>query len=91
MELSERDRAILDFEASWWTEPSSKKDAIQARLSLSPTRYYRLLAALVDTPEAAAYRPLVVHRLRRSRADRRRDRFEGRPVTRPPTGERPLP
>ncbi|MGI8753621.1 MAG: DUF3263 domain-containing protein [Acidimicrobiales bacterium] len=89
MELSDRDRAILDFEGSWWTEPSSKKDAIRATLALSPTRYYRILGVLVDTPEAAAYRPLVVHRLRRLRAHRRRGRFEGRPVTGPPTGERP--
>lgn len=90
MELSDRDRAILDFEGSWWTEPSSKKDAIRARLALSPTRYYRILGVLVDTPEAAAYRPLVVHRLRQVRARRRQERFEGRPVTGPPTGERPL-
>lgn len=89
MELSDRDRAILDFEGSWWTEPSSKKDAIRAKLTLSPTRYYRILADLVETPEAAAYRPLVVHRHRQLRAQRRREQFEGRPVTGPPTGERP--
>ena len=90
MELSDRDRAILDFEGSWWHEPSSKKDAIRTTLALSPTRYYHLLGVLVDTPEAAAYRPLVVHRLRRLRARRRRERFEGGPVTGPPTGERPV-
>ncbi len=89
MELSDRDRAILDFEGSWWTAPSSKKDAIRANLALSPTRYYRILGVLVDTPEAAAYQPLVVHRLRRLRGLRRREQFEGRPVTGPPTGERP--
>jgi hypothetical protein len=75
--LTDRDRAILDFERSWWLLPSSKGAAIRARLDVSPTRYYRLLNALVDDPDAAAYDPLVVHRLRRSRRQRRRARFEG--------------
>ncbi|MDQ6837411.1 MAG: DUF3263 domain-containing protein [Actinomycetota bacterium] len=90
MELSDRDRAILDFEGSWWTEPGPKKDAIRSYLALSSTRYYRILGVLAETPEAAAYQPLVVHRLRRLQARRRRERFEGRPVSGPPTGERPL-
>jgi hypothetical protein len=81
MAFSERDRAILDFERSWWAEPGPKVAAIRRRLDLSPTRYYRLLAALVDSPEAAAYDPLVVRRLRRLRSSRRRARLEGRPAT----------
>ncbi|MDQ6783971.1 MAG: DUF3263 domain-containing protein [Actinomycetota bacterium] len=90
MELSDRDRAILDFEGSWWTEQGSKRDAIRTTLALSSTRYYRLLGTLVDSPEAVAYQPLVVLRLRRVRALRRRERIEGRPATGRPTGERPV-
>jgi hypothetical protein len=78
MGLSERDQAILDFERSWWTEPGSKEDAIRARFALSAGRYYQLLSGLLDSPEAQAYDPLVVRRLRRSREDRRRARYEGR-------------
>lgn len=77
MALSDRDRAILDFEREWWTLGSSKEAAIRARFALSPTRYYQLLAALIDTEEALAYDPLLVRRLRRMREQRRRARFEG--------------
>lgn len=78
MALSERDRAILDFERSWWTEAGSKEGAIRRHFSLSATRYYQLLAALVDSDDADRYDPLVVRRLRRGRDRRRRARFEGR-------------
>ncbi len=78
MGLSERDRAILDLERTWWTEPGTKQDAIRSQLSLSPTRYYQVLDGLLDTADAEAYDPLVVRRLRRLRGLRRRARFEGR-------------
>jgi hypothetical protein len=76
--LTDRDRAILDFERGWWLFPSSKGAAIRAHLDLSPTRYYQLLNLLLDDPAAAAHDPLVVHRLRRARLHRRRARIEGR-------------
>lgn len=78
MALSERERAILDYERSWWQEPGPKEVVIRERLSLSPTRYYRLLGSLMNSDEALAYDPLVILRLRRERAKRRRERFEGR-------------
>ena len=78
--LSDRDRAILDFERGWWQLPSTKGDAIRARLDLSPTRYYELLNQILDDPAAAAYDPLVVRRLRRARFERRRARVEGGPT-----------
>ncbi len=77
MPLTDRDRAILDFERTWWSEPGSKRAAIQARIGLSPARYYALLADLIGSPEAAAYDPLVVRRLRKLRSSRRRARIEG--------------
>jgi hypothetical protein len=80
MELTERDRAILDFERTWWTEGGSKELAIREHFELSATRYYQLLGELMDSPEALAYDPLVVRRLRRVRDRRRRARFEGRPA-----------
>lgn len=76
MRLSERDRALLDFEGSWWTRPGPKGAAIRDRLGLSPTRYYQLLAGLADSAEAEAYAPLVVRRVRRDRDRRRRARYE---------------
>jgi hypothetical protein len=84
MALSERDRSILDFERTWWTEPGPKEVAIRTHFALSPTTYYRALAELLDSPDAIAYDPLVVRRLRRLRDLRRRTRFEGRSTGEPP-------
>jgi hypothetical protein len=78
--LDERERAILDFERTWWTESGVKEPAIRARFELSATRYYQLLAELIDRDDALAYDPLVVRRLRRTRDRRRRARYEGRPL-----------
>lgn len=85
MPLSERDRAVLDLERSWWTLDGSKEDAIRTRLDLSPTRYYQVLNGLLESPEATAYDPLVVYRLRRRRDRRRRARYEGRTAGGPPS------
>ena len=78
MLLTDRDRAILDFERSWWSEPGKKELAIRERLDLSTTRYYEILRHLVDVPEAYDYDPLTVMRVRRQRDRRRRERLEGR-------------
>ena len=72
--LSERDRAILDFERRWWRHAGSKEQAIRDRFSISPTRYYQLLNRLLDDPAALAYDPVLVKRLRRLRASRSRAR-----------------
>jgi hypothetical protein len=76
--LTDRDRAILDFERCWWMLEAPKSAGIREQLHLSPTRYYQLLNALLDDPDALAYDPLVVRRLRRMRLQRRRARFVGR-------------
>jgi hypothetical protein len=77
--LTERERAILDFERQWWTTTAGPKEpAIRAELDLSSARYYEILNALLDLPAAMDYDPLVIRRRRRSRDERRRQRFEGR-------------
>ena len=78
MGLSERDAAILDLERTAWTLPGRKEDLVRERVGLAPTTYRKLLAALLDDPEALAYDPLLVRRLRRARDERRRARYEGR-------------
>jgi hypothetical protein len=80
-ELTPADRSILDFERDWWQSPGPKGDAIRARLEMSPSAYYRRLDALIDRPEVLDLDPLLVRRLRRARADRRRRRYTG-PVRR---------
>jgi hypothetical protein len=81
MALTDRDKAILDFERSWWTEAGPKDTAIRERFELSGTRYYQLLTDLLDDEAALEYDPLLVRRLRRVRERRRRARIEGRPMS----------
>jgi Protein of unknown function (DUF3263) len=83
MALTDRDRAILEFERSWWAEPGPKELAVRDRFDLSTTRYYEILNDLIELPEAMAFDPLVVRRLRRLRDRRRRARFEGRSASGP--------
>ena len=83
MALSDRDRAILDLERTWWQQGGTKEAAIRGRLGLSPTRYYELLGTLVDSDDALAYDPMLVRRARRAR-DRRRRRIETDSLTAPP-------
>ena len=78
MALSDRDRAILDFERGWWLEPGTKEAALRARLDLSPSRYRELLYALVDSSDAMAFDPLVGRRVRKVRERNRKARFEGK-------------
>ena len=77
-EITDRERAVLDFERTAWQIEGPKEAGIRHSLGISPTRYYALLQRLCDSPAAQAYDPLVIHRLRRQRARRRRARFEGR-------------
>ena len=73
-ELTEQQAALLDFEKQWWALPGSKETEIRERFDISPTRYYQLLNALIDSDAALAHDPLLVKRLRRQRATRQRER-----------------
>ena len=73
-ELSERDRDILEFERQWWKYAGAKEQAVREKFDMSSTRYYQVLNALIDRPEALAHDPLLVRRLRRLRATRQRQR-----------------
>ena len=77
-ELDDRTRRILDFERSWWQQGGSKERGIRERFDLSPTRYNQLLMRAIDRPEALAYDPMLVRRLRRLRESRRRTRVARR-------------
>ncbi|BDT89568.1 DUF3263 domain-containing protein [Nocardia cyriacigeorgica] len=72
--LSRREHDILAFERQWWKYAGAKEEAIRELFSMSPTRYYQVLNALVDRPEALAADPMLVKRLRRLRASRQKAR-----------------
>ena len=72
--LTRREHDMLAFERQWWRRPGAKETAIRERFGMTPTRYYQVLNALVDRPDALATDPLLVRRLRRVREGRRRGR-----------------
>ena len=72
MPLSDRDAALLAFEAQWDGHSGAKEEAIRRELSLTPARYYQLLGRIIETTDAVAHDPVLVHRLRRVRDARLR-------------------
>jgi len=75
-DLPARDRAVLAFERQWWRFAGAKETAIRETFGMSATRYYQVLNALIDRPEALVADPLLVRRLRRMRAARQRQRSD---------------
>ncbi len=73
-ELSARDRDVLAFERQWWKYAGAKEQAIRDLFDMSATRYYQVLNALIDRPEALVHDPMLVKRLRRLRSSRQRSR-----------------
>lgn len=72
--LAERDRRILEFERAWWRFAGAKEQAVRDQFDMSPTRYYQVLNALIDSETALEFDPLLVKRLRRLRSSRQRAR-----------------
>jgi hypothetical protein len=72
--LGDRERGVLAFERQWWRHAGAKEEAIRREFGIGPTAYYQLLSRLIDDPAAIAYDPMLVKRLQRQRASRRRQR-----------------
>jgi len=72
--LDQRSREVLDFEREAWKLTVTKERAIRERFGFSPSRYHQLLHRIIDRPEALAFDPMLVRRLRRVREVRRRAR-----------------
>ena len=65
--LPERSIAILAFERDWWRHAGAKEEAIRSQFGLSAARYYQLLNAVIDSPDAVRHDPMLVRRLQRAR------------------------
>ena len=76
MPLTDRERAILELERTWWTLDTPKDALVEERLGCTAETFYVELNALLDSADALAHDPLLVRRLRRLRDRRRRDRME---------------
>ena len=72
--LTDREQQILAFERQWWKYAGAKEQALRDLFDLSATRYYQVLNALIDRPEALECDPMLVKRLRRMRHSRQRAR-----------------
>lgn len=81
MPLTAREKAMLDFERSWWKYRGAKEQAIRDLFDMSATRYSQVLLELIDRPESLAYDGPLVKRLQRLRAERR-GTHRGAPPTR---------
>lgn len=73
-DLTDLEQAVLTFERGWWKYAGAKESEIREQFDLSATRYYQLLHALLDRPEALLFDPPLVNRLRRLRRERRGQR-----------------
>ena len=76
--LGERERSVLALERQWWRHAGAKEEAIRREFAVGPPAYYQLLSRLIDDPAAIAYDPMLVKRLQRQRASRRRQRSRDR-------------
>ncbi len=75
--LSDHDRRILDFERAWWLFPGPKDRAITDELGITSADYYHRLRELLTDPDAYAYDPLTVRRLRKVQTSARSVRTAG--------------
>ena len=72
--LSDQDRALLAFEATWTRHTAAKEESIREVFGLSAARYYQLLNAVIDSPAAVRHDPMLVARLQRARDARAKAR-----------------
>jgi len=91
--LSERQLAILEFERRWFKHAGPKEKAIREDFALSPARYYQILNAVIDSPDAVRHDPMLIKRLQRARDARAAARAERAFTSSRQVGrlERPLP
>lgn len=69
-DLPDLDRRILDFERTWWRHVGAKEGAIRAEFAFGAARYYQVLNAVIESPAAVRYDPILVSRLQRARDSR---------------------
>lgn len=63
--MTDVDVAILEFERQWWRHAGSKEEEVRERWGLRPFEYRQQLEAIAELPDALAYDPATVQRIRR--------------------------
>ena len=77
LELTERQRDMLDFERTWWQFDEPRDELIRERFACTADEYYAELTQVLELPGAMAHDPLVVRRFHRRRLRRRRSLMDG--------------
>jgi Protein of unknown function (DUF3263) len=75
-DLNDRQRAVLDFERTWWQFDELRDDVIRARFGCDLDEYYAELDQVLEHPGAMRHDPLVVRRFQRRRLRRRQALIE---------------
>lgn len=74
MTLTVRDHMVLHLATTPYRYPARREADALHQLGLTPTRFHAAVNRLLDHPDALAAYPADVHRLRRLRDARRRQR-----------------
>lgn len=72
--LTQDELDMLAMERLWWQFAGVKEQKIRERFNMSALRYYQVLNELINRDDVLAHDPLLVKRLRRIRAQRKRSR-----------------
>ena len=76
--LTVDERSLLDFAAWAYRHPGRQEQDMRDLFGFGPSTYWRKVNDLLERPEALAYAPVTVNRLRRLREERRRSRSRDR-------------
>lgn len=79
-ELTVRDHMVLRLAGARYRYPGARESDMHELVGMSPALFWRHVGHLIDRPEALAADPVLVHRLRRLRDQRQRQRSTGRLV-----------
>lgn len=83
--LTDRQRAMLDFERTWWQFDEPREALIATRFGCTAEAYATELAIVLELPAALAHDPMVVRRHHRRRV-RRRSEVRGAVTSTPSDG-----
>lgn len=74
MSLTVRDHMTLRLAGATYRYPAARESDALELVGLTPTRFWAAVDRLLDRPESLVAHPSTVHRLRRLRDARRRQR-----------------
>lgn len=75
--LTVRHKMAIDLAGQRFASEGRRQQVARETLGYGATRYWQVVNALLDDPDALAYAPMTVRRLTRLRDKRRRARSHG--------------